>query len=630
MLKKLVRKLYRNKKYLIIVLLTLLIILIKFKFDFLNKFSIQNENLRDYNNLQDFSKTKLNTFNENLRVLNNLQDFSDSKLNTFNETVKNFQEQLENDFNKYCDSKGEWINLNNEHFFKNGASFYIIDESKARLYFLTRSAFVFGLELKLVIKIENNGELELTVQGMSGTPWFVDVYASCTFDAVFDLNNILYSKKNLNLVQNLDKIKVIFYIRDKFKNTITKNPMELKLKYLNREKKKSAILCAKCLYLNAEEYLHLNWWIELNKRAGYEKIVMCNQSLGYNHRNIYPLGFFEIIESYGDFIELTQLECLPNFNAPVTETTKYFNTFKMMKISGEFNAFMTDTINILVLGQCYLDNIDKYDYVGVFDNDETVLPKISEHFQRVKDSVNLIKSFKKENLKKFTDIIFKDKCDSFSLQSQNINKTSNHIYSYLKNIEKSQNIDGTSLYFRQGYFISLQMVGHIIGHISDFFKKNKFNGSQIFINISHNDSLLSEFLNNSCNIIILNQDEYEYALGLINIFNVIIKPYIEKNKKIIDTYSDRYQRIFVILKNQDTLGKTIHNTKSTFEFTLHNPLLYLSNRPSFYSFIENEYGYLNHFRKTLSNIETISIRDLFLDLNFFNCFFLPIIKSFKN
>ena len=217
------------------------------------------------------------------------------------------------DFNKYCDSKGEWVHLNSEYFFKNGAAFYIIDELKAHIYFLTRSNIINSLELKLIIKIDSNNQFEYIVNGQSGNPWFVNGYASCTLDSYFNLKEILYSEKKIDLIQNLDKIKVYFYIRDTKKNTITKTPMELKLKYLNREKKKSAILCAKCLYLNADEYLHLNWWIELNKRAGYEKIVMCNQSLERNHQKKFPLDFGDVIGRYSDFIVLEQLECIPDF-----------------------------------------------------------------------------------------------------------------------------------------------------------------------------------------------------------------------------------------------------------------------------------------------------------------------------
>ena len=303
----------------------------------------------------------------------------------------------------------------------------------------------------------------------------------------------------------------------------------------------------------------------------------------------------------------------------------------MMKVQGDFNGFMTDTINILVLGQCYLDNIDKYDYIGVFDNDETVLPKISDQFSSIAKSIEQFKSFKIDDLNKFNDLIFNDKCNHYKIDLIK-NKNPNHIYPYLKNVEYNQNIKESSLYFYQGYFFSYKLTERLFNYVTNYFVNSKFNDTQLKININHDEKfVITEYPINRCSLTIANREEYNYLMNLIQIVNSLIKPYLDKNREIINKFVDRYERFFVILKNRDTLGKTIHNTKSTFEFSLHEPMLYLKNVPDIYTKIENENGYLHHFRKSLSqNGIDFDVYDIYLDLNFFNCYFVPIIESFKN
>ena len=529
------------------------------------------------------------------------------------------------DFNKYCDLKEEWINLSNRFFFKKGAAFYIIEESRIRLFYLTKSHFVKGLKLKIVIRIDNKDELEINALGYSGTPWFVDVYGSCVYDSNFNLTKIIHEQKNIDLIKNLHRIKVFIFVKDSLRNAITNTPMELKLKYLNREKKKSAILCAKCLYLNANEYRYLNWWIELNQRAGYEKIVLCNQSLESNHKNIYPIGFSEIIQSYGDFIELEQLECIPNFNEDIKHYAQYYDSFKMLKMNGHFNGLLVETINIIVLGECYLNNIDKYEYIGVFDNDETVLPKLSNQFTSISKSIKLIKSYKNENFKQSPNLMSDEKCNRF-------NQSTHYIYTFLKDIEKRQQMNGRSFYFKQGYLISFKMSLHILDQISDYLKKYSFNGTRLLINVTHNEGSPSQFKFNKLMLTIADKEEYDYSMGLVNIVNLVIKPFLEEKKEIIHKYADRFARFFIYLNNRDSLGKTIHSTRSTLDFSVHQPISYLKNEKIEYSEIANENGYLSHFRKTfLKNFETMSVNDLHLDLNYFYCYFKPILESsFKN
>ena len=48
---------------------------------------------------------------------------------------------------------------------------------------------------------------------------------------------------------------------------------------------------------------------------------------------------------------------------------------------GHYAVIKFELINVVIMNECYLNNVDKYKYVAVVDMDETVLPRLTKkHF----------------------------------------------------------------------------------------------------------------------------------------------------------------------------------------------------------------------------------------------------------
>ena len=130
--------------------------------------------------------------------------------------------------------------------------------------------------------------------------------------------------------------------------------------------------------------------------------------------------------------------------------------------------------------------------------------------------------------------------------------------------------------------------------------------------------------------------EVNYVRNLVKLHNEIVKPFIQENQQLIEQNCDRYDSFYLFAGqvNSQSLGKTIHDTRSSFEATLHHSYksIYKTNQPLLASFatVGHEIGHLSHFRNAL-NIRsiTIPIRQLHLDLNYLICFFKNILNSYK-
>ena len=115
----------------------------------------------------------------------------------------------------------------------------------------------------------------------------------------FDLLKLL-KKDSYDEILNKD-YKFQLYISNS-NNTLeeTLNPIDVKLKYIRSrpgQEKKGSIVCSKCLWLKQKDHQDLFWWIELNRRAGYKKIVFCNNSIPNTKE------FNDLFEKNKDFVE---------------------------------------------------------------------------------------------------------------------------------------------------------------------------------------------------------------------------------------------------------------------------------------------------------------------------------------
>jgi hypothetical protein len=147
---------------------------------------------------------------------------------------------------------------------------------------------------------------------------------------------------------------------------------------------------------------------------------------------------------------------------------------------------------------------------------------------------------------------------------------------------------------------------------------------------------------------IRSQKELIYAAGLLRVYKNVIKPFIDdfEYRKITGSGYDRF--FYVGGKSSSfACGKTVHDTRTTFDLSIHYVENYLNrtvpNRPlierdkSKYwlmiNYVSFQHGHSSHFRKKYSHLsehfKEVAIQELQLDLNYLDCFFKPVMEKLR-
>ena len=278
----------------------------------------------------------------NLIILNSLNKKSkilatDSVQKTNNETIK-----CENHCT-YCDSF-VWVNLDRKMYFKQTNQFYLIDTNKFHTFYvidITRSKFPIRLIIKFFIFYKQK---QLTVYDSNelvlNQPWSVNEYGLGSIEFDLNLKDYLINNHSINFETDLKFLNIKFYYQDLTSSQMTSRLLKLNMKKLRTNvssKWNTSLLCAKCYYMQTNEYKHFNWWIEMNKRSGYDKIIMCNNSIPNTNE------FNRILKKNKNFLHLNRLNCFPNFRAD-------FKSFYFQDIFN-FNALNQDIFNGLIVNE---------------------------------------------------------------------------------------------------------------------------------------------------------------------------------------------------------------------------------------------------------------------------------------
>ena len=65
----------------------------------------------------------------------------------------------------------------------------------------------------------------------------------------------------------------------------------------------------------------MEWWIQLNKKIGYNRISFCNHSI--------DADFNKMFEKYSNFLDISPLKCIPNLQNK--SESKYYSQFFDLK-----------------------------------------------------------------------------------------------------------------------------------------------------------------------------------------------------------------------------------------------------------------------------------------------------------
>ena len=504
-----------------------------------------------------------------------------------------------------------WEQMNEYVFFKRSSAYYIIEDSLLRIYFITKTEISLSLDMILVC-----GNTTILAQNVR--------YEMKETRSNYNLNLLYYKFNMLNTFDAIsyDNIKLKLYFTDM--THVTQYPIDVKIKNLKSTndsmKKEGSIICSKCFYFTPDEHEYLRWWIELNKQFGYRKLVFCNQSIPNTAQ------FNRIFKDYKDFIELKQFRFMPNFNDLNRRTllpdrheylTEYFELNQdRVKV---YNQWYVDEFDVMHTNECFLENADKYEYVAVVDNDETIIPRVNTKFKLKKDTFDYVSKFDQDMLENEIQFIsaschqeVSNKIEAIIdtyIHSYGPNKNYNfHMAYYLRDVDVKKIFNAFEAYFTSSYF-KQELKEHIIEVID-------LEPASIY-HKQYNYSFL-----------IKNTAELNYARNLLFLYRNFIEKFENEYKDKLSSYSEQFHRYFYISGNSTDwkCGKSIWHTDHTSEYSVHYGIV--AER---WHHISLDSGHNGHFRRWYPfKPENISINELSLDFNYLSCFYKPIIQKFEN
>ncbi|RNA36293.1 hypothetical protein BpHYR1_016590 [Brachionus plicatilis] len=245
--------------------------------------------------------------------------------------------------NKYCFLNGDWLVLSDIYFFRKQSTFIFIDASLIVVSFLhptiEKPRFEYSVHPEKSInsnfRINSTKTIRFKKDLLDGTYMLSKIFIWLDQNQSIDTNS-----RYLLKIENGDSDTVLI-----LRNKLLRN---------DRKEKKNILICTKIFFNNSQRFGEYRDWIRMNRLFGVDNIQ------GYK----FPGDFEGMLES----ITLKSVNCIPNL-LKSKKTNELSNIDFFYKDPGiwEFYRKM-DLINLLLINECYLENMDKYKYVMTVDN----------------------------------------------------------------------------------------------------------------------------------------------------------------------------------------------------------------------------------------------------------------------
>jgi hypothetical protein len=596
-----------------------------------------------------------------------IKTFDNTLLKKNESNIDTNRSNSKNDLNEYCKKFGEWELIDNRYYFKRSATYYFIDAEILR-FSLIKSSYAIVTKYIFYVSIKFNEQEFIQLQNVVSTRIdtrfklreFELVYIDAKFNLTKYFNTSLkYNFDHDGLTRNIlieiqVEIEQIGKIPVKSESNLT-----AKIKYLKKpfsQKSKNALVCSKCLYTHKDDFnsKKLEWWIEVNRQAGYENIAFCNQSIAdhSNYRNLFKRN--------KDFLIISQLKCVPNLGKTRDlKDSNYLEIFGMLR-----GPKMVELIDTLMLSECYFNNFNEYKYVAILDEKEVIIPKLLDSIND-KNSVDYIKSLDiifesnyNQTLEWSQPILSQNKCNRYPINNLAIENFLNDLNS------KSKLHASKSFYFFPAFYLKNDLVKLIFKELDHALKNFETNATnkktnqisfiteQIKINVDYEENMFpkknqSNFESRELKFTISNLNEYEYSKNLLALYSKEIEPYLSSKKQFLKHFVKDFDRFFYIPGgSKDMLsGKSIHNSTHVFDFTIHSADKFIpSNKFNSMDIVNSDYSMLEYdgnyklpsksahmsiFDSFFnSQFSTLAFTNLHFDSNYFICYFVPIFEKF--
>ena len=450
----------------------------------------------------------------------------------------------------------QWIRANKYLYFRHGLSFVFLEKKHIEIYFLRfvkyKPSFILKLEIDDQLYQINN----ITIRNMNQNSYFL-----------FDL---LTAEININNIKLNSKINAHIKVDN---DSITIPSIQIK----SRIKSIKTLLCSKVYYYKKNKAMSFEWWIEMARLNGFDKVVFFNNSLSSE--------FDFLSKKYKDFIEVIQLSCIPNLLDPNNESLPYLSSFFEIKTIYNIHPLSIHMLfEHLTQNECYLNNKDIYKYIAVIDEDEMIFQTNIENKCPMKNST----------MTHYLDTTLKD---------------------YVSGGNNLKYFNSTPLSFHYGMamYLDESLVNQLFSKLENYFN--------LYQNLTTNTITIEEFpsYKPKLNIKISNEIEYDYAKKLLENYK---KTFLSIDRVRFDI-PQMYNRFFYTDESATSwiCGKTIHNTENTHHLNTHYP--YTMNN---FHGVNFKYGHVSHFKSEymISN-RNVSILVVKFDFYYLECVFNPVL-----
>lgn len=543
------------------------------------------------------------------RDIENLNEFY---LNTiFNEIFLSFAKK-ELIYRDYCETQEEWLYLKDRQiFFKANASFFFLDLSLVTLNFICNHSepndFLIRLNINFIYrkKIYNFNH---SIENFNAQTLKSDlVYQTLdyrTLDFKFNFYNFLARKAIV--LDPIENAEILVYISDS-KNTISK-AIRLKFKKFFNYPKRYSYLCIRPVLLNNKKEVNkFKWWIEINRFiSGFDRIEIIElRKKSFNLDQNY----------FGDIIKINKLNCFLN------QSFEDFINFENNKSLEKF-----ELINELLLNECYLNNIDKYDLIAVYDLDEVILPRKYQDF-----SIKTFREFLVSKKFSMDSIVFGN--SKLNYINWGLTNSKDDMRIYLTKINNAKRIkikNRKNLFFKRAWFVPNSLLENICKYYTknaNFLQKYNYSIGTHLFSVENNMFKLN------------NRNSVSYLKCLCNMYSQIVKTVLEKHSKILERI-ENFARFFYIKFDSD--GRTVHNTDWIFNIANFNSirkidkvvnhfqnylnqtiqtsnLSILNMEKNETQHIDYEFGFTSYFKEDLELLseKIIDLDSFGFDLNYF-------------
>ena len=406
------------------------------------------------------------------------------------------------EFRNYTNENEDWELLNNDIFISRKFSYYFRSDNLVSTIILTKEFTLPYLTCLVQVFTDKNHEKSFFVK-----PNFEYLHSSghiaaykleCPLEGLINVRKENSQKFKLYMIHKYSFLYLVTVSHERTKRAIN---LEIISKNRLSNERKSAI-CGPMLYLDSKSYENFKYWLEINIKIGYQKIVLNIISLENKAK------FYRLFDKYKDVVDIKPYEFIPdlyylknNKTSPYIKPEEYANRSKKNRLQFVFDHDDSHlTQHRAVINGCFLSLSKNYNLISVIDNDEIIFP----------NSGTIKYLFDDE-----TNIVINNLAESVATQLNEV-KCAYNMNKYIENLNK--------IYLNTYESTNISMWLHYSHHLEPNFVHNMFNHFKAkVITMREFNGNFSIFLQDKRNISISvqNEGDFIYLKNLVNFYDQI-------------------------------------------------------------------------------------------------------------